>query len=77
MNTELTKPLRDLEDQVRAARVRAVRHWVRRQTLRHIALCILIGLICALLTACGGGDPEDEERPCVIDGKTYKPEVCR
>lgn len=68
MNTKLTEPLRQLDAQVRAA---------RQQALRRVGLCIVLGMVCALLAACGGGDPEDEERPCVIDGKPYKPEVCR
>lgn len=77
MNTELAKPLRDLEDQARAARQQALRRAIRPITLRHFALCIVLGLICIGLTACGGGDPEDEARPCIVDGKPYKPEVCR
>lgn len=77
MNTKLTEPLRDLEDQVRAARQQALRRAVRRITLRHLGLCLVLGLVCAMLGGCGGGDPEDEARPCIVDGKPYKPEVCR
>lgn len=77
ISPKTAQPLRELEDQVRAARVQAVRRWVCKQTMRHVALCVFMGLLCAALSACGGGDPEDEARPCIVDGKPYKPEVCR
>jgi hypothetical protein len=69
MNTNpMSQPRRALAHHVRQA---------RQQALRRLGLCIVLGLICAMLGACGGGDPEDDERPCVIDGKTYQPAVCR
>jgi hypothetical protein len=66
--TPISQPRRALAHHVRQA---------RQQALRRLGLCIVLGLMCALLSACGGGDPEDEARPCIVDGKPYKPEVCR
>lgn len=72
-----TKDLDSLESEIRLARQQALRRAVRQLTLRHLGLCIVLGFVCAMLGGCGGGDPEDDERPCIVEGKTYKPEVCR
>lgn len=68
INPHTTEDLHTLEAEIRAARLQALRRWAF--VLAGFVLCLSLG-------ACGGGDPEDDERPCVVDGKTYKPEVCR
>lgn len=38
-------------------------------------VAVLLAIV-ALLAGCGGGDPEPEQKKCVIDGVEYPPVMC-